>query len=586
VYWGAAATAQSPNAGLRSASSRSDAARESFVSGLDALHAFEYEDANDAFRRAQALDRGLVMAYWGEALTYHQTLWRHEDLRAGRDALARLERARGAARTPTDAGLIEAAAILFGPGESAARRRAYADAMGRVHAGDRDDPDVAALYALALLGTLSRSLMGHEDTHEGRTTGLAGSPDQTRVAEILNGVLSAHPDHVGALHYLLHAYDDPDHAELGVGAARRLAKAAPASSHALHMPSHMFLQLGVWKDAVASDRAAFDVSKARAARRGLDGQAHNYHALGWLEYELLQRGQYRAAAAAIDELAPVVKASGLVPLLSDLSSMRARFAIETRRWDFFANEDKFSNVDDLFAIGVSAARSRRLDRAERVRAELAARAQSEREGDLRPAIAIMEREVAALIEFASGNAPRAIDILQAATRAELELPPPLGLPEPVKPAPELLGEVLLEAGRASEAAAPFAQQLRRTRNRSLSVLGLARAHAAADDMDKAREQYRVLLANYEEADGELPELEEARRALASNTSAAAQSASTTANTSATTTATLRESRVALATGVGALLAVAAVVAIILARRSRAAAARSRQPRRTKKRPAR
>jgi tetratricopeptide (TPR) repeat protein len=227
----------------------------------------------------------------------------------------------------------------------------------------------------------------------------------------------------------------------------------------------------------------------------------------------LQRGRYRDARDAIGELEPVVKATGLVPLLSDLASMRARYAIETRRWDFMGRERNFANVDDLFAIGVSAARLRDWDLAERARQGLASRATSEREGDLRPAIAIMEREVAALIDLAAGRIGAAVEILQAAARAEIELPPPLGLPEPVKPAPELLGEVLLEAGRPRDAIEPFEQTLRRNPNRSLSVLGLARARAALGETEPSRARYRELLANYDEADSDLPELDEARRAL-------------------------------------------------------------------------
>ena len=510
LAWAASAraTAQPPDARLF------------YSRGLTALHLFEYEDANEAFREAQRLDPGFAMAYWGEAMTYNQTLWRKEDIAAGRRALARLGQSPAAraskAGTAKEKALIAAVEILFGDGDPATRHRRYAEAMARAYAQAADDPDVASFYALALVGTMSRSLIGHDDAHEGRTKGLAGSEVQQHVSEILSTVLKSHPGHPGALHYLLHNYDDPAHASLGLAAARRLAAGddiARGSSHAVHMPSHIFLQLGMWRDAAASDRAAFGTSNAWIARKRLGPEARNYHALGWLEYELLQRGRYRDARDAIGELEPVVKATGLVPLLSDLASMRARYAIETRRWDFMGRERNFANVDDLFAIGVSAARLRDWDLAERARQGLATRAQSEQEGDLRPAIAIMEREVAGLIELGAGRIGAAVEILQAATRAELELPPPLGLPEPVKPAPELLGEVLLEAGRPREAIEPFEHALRRNPNRSLSVLGLARARAALGETDASRARYRELLANYDEADSDLPELDEARRAV-------------------------------------------------------------------------
>ena len=490
-------------------------ARLSYAHGLTALHLFEYEDANEAFGQAQRLGPGFALAYWGEAMTYYQTLWRKEDIAAARQVLARLaptpaERAEKA-KTATEKGLIRAVDILFGDGDAPTRHRLYADAMGRLHAQVVQDPDIAALYALALLGTMSRGLIGHDDAHEGRTQGLAGSDVQTRAAEILGAVLKAHPEHTGALHYLLHNYDDPQHARLGLAAARTLNRLAPDSSHARHMPSHIFFQLGMWRDAAAADRAAFDASQAWVTRKNLGPAVRNYHALSWLQYSLLQRGRYRDAQATIGELEPAAKATGQTGLLSDLASMRARFVIETRRWDLMARESNFANINDLFAIGISAARTRQLNTADRVRQTLAVRKTSEQEGDLRPAIAVMEREVEGLIELAAGRTDRALEILRAARDAELALPPPLGLPEPVKPAPELLGEVLLEMGKPREAIQPFEQALRRNPNRSLSVLGLARAHAALGQMDAARTRYRELLANYEEADRDLAEIAEARR---------------------------------------------------------------------------
>src|SRR5262245_59641840 len=441
-----------------------------YARGLTALHLFEYEDASEAFVQAQRADSDFAMAYWGEAMTYNQTLWRREDVAAARQALARLAPSPTArvakARTATEKGMMTAVDVLFGEGDDVTRHRQYADAMARVHAAGPANSDVAALYALALLGTMSRSLIGHDDVHEGRSQGLAGSDVQTRVSSILGAVLKSNPEHPGALHYLIHNNDDPGHARLALDAARTLTRVAPDSSHARHMPSHVFLQLGMWREAETADRSAFAASQAWVTRRNFGPAVRNYHALSWLEYALLQRGRYREAWATLGELEPVVKSTGQVPLLSNLASMKARFAVETRRWELMARESNFANVNDLFAIGMSAARTNQLNTADRVRQALAARATSEQEGDLRPAIAIMERDVAGLIELSAGRRERAVEFLQAAAAAELKLPPPLGLPEPVKPAPELLGEVLVEVGRAREAIEPFQQALRRHPNRS------------------------------------------------------------------------------------------------------------------------
>lgn len=493
-------------------------ARAEFLRGVTALHNFEYEEANAAFVKAQQLDPAFAMAYWGEAMTYHQTLWQKEDVAAGRRILARLGPTHEvrAAKAPSDKekAFLKAVDVLFGPGDAIARRAAYSAAMERMYAAAPDDPEIATFYALALLGTMARGLAASGDPHEGHSATLAGSETQARVRGILQKVLQAHPRHPGALHYLLHNDDDPEHAHLALGAAQTYATVAPASSHALHMPAHIFLQLGMWDEAARSDRAAFAASDAWVKARGLPPALRSYHALSWLQYELLQLGRFREAWATIGELEPVVKATGQLPLLSDLSSMRASYVVETRRWDLLANERNFGNVNELMAIGTSAARSRNAPLAELARQGLAARAQSAQEGDLRPVIAIMEREVAALIHLAAGRHEQAIATLRSAADAEQQLPPPLGLPKPVKPAPELLGEVLLELGRPQEAMEPFRQALRRNRNRTLSVLGLARAAKAQGDTDTARTQYRALLANYGGADPELPELAEARATVA------------------------------------------------------------------------
>jgi hypothetical protein len=485
-------------------------AADDLARGIAALHDFEYEDANAAFRRARARDADSVLACWGEAMTFYQTLWHNENVDEGRAALARLAptaAARAAkARTLKEQLLLAAVERLFSAGDYAARRAAYVEAMGQAHSQLPEDPDVTAFYALALLGTASRSLIGNGDAHD---PAIAGSDLQRRVGALLMHVLETHPRHPGALHYLIHAYDDPAHARLALPAARTYATVAGESSHARHMPAHVFVQLGLWRDAEASDRASWHTSEEWVRRRGFGPALRNYHALAWWQYELLQLGRYREAAVLSDEIAPHAAADPTHHLQSDWSSMRARVSIESRRWDLLAKEGNFGNVDDLFAIGISTAKTGALDRTEKVRQTLAQRATAREEGDMRPAIAIMERELAAVIAQASGHLDEAIATADAAARAELALPAPLGLPHPIKPATELLGELLLDAGQPARARTAFEQTLQRHANRSLAVLGLARAAAALKQPTLAQEQYRKLLENWKGAD-ETPELNEAR----------------------------------------------------------------------------
>jgi tetratricopeptide (TPR) repeat protein len=497
--------------------SGSPAAHAEFLIGVAALHNFEYEDANAAFIKAQQIDPGFAMAYWGEAMTYHQTLWQNEDAAAARRILLRLapDAAARAAKAGTDRerGFLAAIDALFGAGDVTARRTAHARAMAANYARSPDDPEVATFYALALLGTMARGLAGAADAHEGHSTALAGSATQTRVTAILEKVLRSHPRHPGALHYLLHNNDDPAHAHLALPYARIYAQVAPASSHAQHMPAHIFVQLGMWREAASSDQAAYAASDAWVKARRLPLTVRSYHALSWLQYELLQLGRHREARDTFAQIEPVVKASGELSLVSELASMRARYVVDTRRWDLLARERNFGNVNELFAIGISAARTGNAAAAELSRRALAERSKAEQEGDMRPVIAIMERQIAALIALGAGRRDQAIDILRAAAQAEQQLPAPLGLPKPIKPAPELLGEVLVEIGRPREAVAVFQEALRRNANRTLSLLGLARAAQASGDLATARTQYGAVLRNYAGADAGLLELNEARAAV-------------------------------------------------------------------------
>jgi len=499
---------------IRFPNSGSPAAQPSFLRGVTALHNFQYEDAVEAFRDAQRIDRDFAMAYWGEAMAYNQTLWLNQDVAKAREILGRLAptpEARAAkARTELEKGYLRAVEALFGSGDRAERDHAYAREMRRLATAHPEDPDVQSFLALALMGTMARSptLMreGGDDHHQ---HALVGSTVQKEAAAILERVLARHPDHPGALHYLIHDYDDPDHARRALPAARAYAKVAPESSHALHMPAHIFLQLGMWDDAAASDEASFRASDAWITRKGLPVGMRDYHSLSWLLYESLQQGRFQRAREALDLIRPAVEATGASNLKAILSDMRARYVVETRSFQELAAAKNFDTTGELFAIGMSAARRGDPEVAETALAELSRRAGSKDRGNRRPDVAVMEKELAALLAVGGGRREDAVARMWEAVALERELPPPLGLPRPIKPAAELFGEILLELERPRDAAAEFRRALERSPNRSLALLGLARASAALGDRAAAGRHYRSFLANWRSADAGLPELREA-----------------------------------------------------------------------------
>ncbi|MCU1385436.1 MAG: putative system TPR-repeat lipoprotein, partial [Acidobacteria bacterium] len=280
--------------------SGSSAAQPAFIRGVLLLHSFEYDEAIDAFREAQKTDRGFAMAYWGEALAYNQPLWLNENFDKARATLQRLgpTRAARAAKAPTmrEKSFLDAVERLYGDGDKRSRDRAYADRMAQLHREFPRDDEAAAFYALALLSTIP--------------AGERNLPVSLAAGEIALAILVHNPEHPGANHYALHAFDDGEHAARALAAAKTYARIAPASSHARHMPSHVFLPLGMWDQAVASDESAFAASVALATRKGLSASQYDFHALSWLHYEYLQQGRFAKARGTMRTVEAAIGSQG------------------------------------------------------------------------------------------------------------------------------------------------------------------------------------------------------------------------------------------------------------------------------------
>jgi len=473
--------------------SGSAAAQPKFIEGVKDLHSFEFDEAAEAFHAAQHLDPNFALAYWGEAMSYNHPLWAQLDLPAAKQALERLaptlEGRLAKAHTEKEKAFLEAVNQLFyAPGDKLARDNAYSEAMARLYDRWPEDHEVDVFYALSLLGTVR--------------PGDQGFRRQALAAAISLKVFQENPDHPGAAHFIIHAFDDPDHAILALPAARVYARIAPAAPHALHMPSHIFVQLGMWKDVAASNTVAYKAAEDLVARMHLPEGREDFHTLSWLEYANLMLGKFDDARRNVDLAKEAVDRNpNNAGLAQQYHTMLARYILETGKWEKIPLDNSMAASKEqdsmpgmpgmggryagqgawIFIAGLSAAKLGDPREAERARAALGAIRESiQSAGDPYAAkpFAIMENEVASAAQLARGEKAEAIRLAKTAADIEATLSAPSGPPEPIKPALEFYGEALLDAGRNAEAAAAFQQELWRTPKRTPSVEGLARATAA------------------------------------------------------------------------------------------------------------
>jgi tetratricopeptide (TPR) repeat protein len=482
------------------ANSGSAAAQPYFLRGLALLHDFEYDDAAANFRKAQQIDPGFAMAYWGEAMTYNHPLWSQQDADAARAVLNRLAtnpQAREArAGTERERDYLRAVEILYGVGTKEARDDRYCAYMADLHKKYPDDVDAAAFYALSLMGT----------SHNGRDI-----PTYMRALAILEDLFYANPNHPGVAHYLIHATDDPVHAPLGLQAAERYSKIAPAAAHAQHMTSHIFIAMGMWDDVVHANEIATSIVNKQNAEKNKP-PVYCGHYSYWLEYGYLQQGRMRDALTALENCgksasrAPAANRPGknseakmdLDPdnsLLSSYAVMRTRYLIDTEDWNGEIAKQKFPERGDAaarltfdFGTGYAAIHRGDLPAAQTALADLQLAHQK-----LRPTASsypseiqrenILDQELQAMIEASEGKLPQAIESVRKLAATETAMPFEFGPPFIEKPSYELLGEFLLKAGKPADARDAFQSSLQRAPERTSSLTGLERADKATGDIE-------------------------------------------------------------------------------------------------------
>lgn len=266
-----------------------EAAQPAFLKGIAQLHSFQYAAAEKAFTEVTQADPKCAMAYWGLAMSRYRPLWdgaNDKALRQGRADLEKIQKDWPVSKRERE--YIDAIAIIFnydrGSGDD--RIAGYSQAMAEIAKHYPDDGEAQAFYALSLLALPNRG----DDTEV-----------REKVIAILNRLSAAQPEHPGAVHYLIHAADTPELAPQGLTAARNYAKIAPASSHALHMPAHIFVRLGLWQESVDSNLAAA-AAAAQATEQHMGEAQYQFHAMDFLNYSYMQMGEQAKALQVIDDL--------------------------------------------------------------------------------------------------------------------------------------------------------------------------------------------------------------------------------------------------------------------------------------------
>jgi tetratricopeptide (TPR) repeat protein len=503
-----------------------------FDRALALLHNFWYARALEAFNKVIQADPECAMAYWGAAMTYNHPFWdapTQEDISA---AWVLVQKGISATRkTPREKMYLDAAAQLYkdgGAGSKSQRDEAYKNAMKAVYEKYPDD-ESKLYYGLAILGTIREGTPGFER--------------QSLAARLFEEVYAKKPEHPGALHYLIHVYDDPEHAVDGLKVARSYAKAAAAVPHAQHMPSHIFTRLGLWDESAATNENAWRTSEGDVKRAGESGDYRDFHSLNYLQYAYLQLGRYRDAKRVTDiikaqyEALPSKKTASDTPDLQarhvrgrtiyalpdrvayGYFDMLARYIVETGEWQEVHKVPLVASSRDFVAMKLQLEAMAAAKRGDTAGARSAAEQivilsnEPNQHPFVKQIITMQAKEAEAIAAQAAGDIDRAIAMMNEAVAVEDSIYALSQPPYPIIPAHELYGTMLLEAKRPADAMKHFTETLKRTPKRSKAIYGIARAAETIGDKQTAMKRYGEFIELWKHADKDRPEIANAQRFL-------------------------------------------------------------------------
>jgi hypothetical protein len=452
-----------------------------FERAVALLHSFAYGDSEKAFRDVIAADPKCAIAQWGVAMTFYHQLWEPwitpKNLTLGQ---AELEQAQKLNASPRERQYIDALETYYRDSDKStpqARAAKYQAAMKQLAQSNPKDVEAQVFYALSLIANASPM----DQTYTA----------QKEAAAILEPLYKKFPDHPGIPHYLIHAYDNSKLASRGLPAAREYSKIAPSAPHALHMPSHIFTRLGYWDDSINSNLAA------RAAAHQLGDVGEELHAMDYLTYAYLQRGQAPKALSVLDDLRakPELKAADF-KIGYAATAMPVRYAIENRQWQEASNIEPVAGASPqvaaiaYWARAVGYARSEKPKSAAPELAKLSdceSRLKASGNEYWRAQTHILLSEAQAWTAHAEGKSDEAVSLLRSAADAEDAVEKLPVTPGPIVPAREQLGDLLLTLNRPEQALHELEVSLATAPGRRGALSAAAQASEAVGDHKKAQE---------------------------------------------------------------------------------------------------
>ena len=483
-----------------------------FERGVALLHSFWYEEAEKEFTDIGKDDPKCAMAQWGLAMSQWHQLWNHPDAATTKKGLTEMKRAQSLhAATPRERDYISAMKVFYGgKGDFYARAGAYSKGMEKVYERNPEDHEAAVFYALSILAA-----------NEGNDPTFAA---EKKAAAILEKLFAAEPDHPGVAHYLIHAYDKPQLAELGLPAARRYAQVAPAAPHALHMPSHIFARVGMWQEDINSNLASVAATRRTAAMH-MGGEGHQFHAMDFLFYAYLQSGRDADARALIEEVKAMpdtihnMYGMDYNPRAATLVHFTAVYPIEMRHWADAAALTPTAvagTAEDSVIYWARAIGAAHLGNAEQVRKDaeqidaIHTKLVTEKKKDFAETVDDDHKQALAWLSVAERKYDDALAILRPLADKNDSLgEEPSGIPTR-----EMLAEVLMMAKRPEQALAEYETDLKLNPNRFNGLYGAAQAAEAAGKQLKAAQYYAELVKVCAGSNSERPELSRAKGLVA------------------------------------------------------------------------